>query len=114
MDDHAGLRQHAPMRPVDMQPIGNELAIKWDDGSETYLRLEAMRRACPCAGCQGEMDVMGHLHKGPEQTLTPTSFQLAGLQTVGSYAVQPIWADGHNTGIFTFEFLRELAGRTAR
>ena len=36
--------------------IGNELAIAWSDGSETYLGLEALRKACPCASCQGEPD----------------------------------------------------------
>ncbi len=53
------------MNPVDIQILGDELAIKWDDGQESYLRLETLRRACPCAGCKGEMDVMGQLHTGP-------------------------------------------------
>src|SRR3989454_8949279 len=47
------------MRPMDLQPIGDELAIKWDDGSESFISLEKLRRACPCAGCKGEADIMG-------------------------------------------------------
>jgi DUF971 family protein len=109
VDGRSGLRHFTAMRPVDMQPIGGELAIKWEDGSESYLRLEALRRACPCAGCQGEVDVLGRLHKGPEQTLSADSFRLAGLQTVGGYAVRPVWGDGHSAGLFTFEYLRRLA-----
>jgi DUF971 family protein len=96
------------MRPVDIQQIGEELAVKWADGSESFLRLERLRRACPCAGCQGEVDIMGQLHKGPEQKLTPASFQLRRLDWVGTYGVQPAWADGHASGIFTFEQLRRL------
>jgi DUF971 family protein len=96
------------MRPVDLQPIGEELAIKWEDGSEGFIRLENLRRACPCAGCKGEVDVMGQLHRGPERPLRPESFQLVRLVPVGGYAIQPIWADGHNSGLFAFEYLRRL------
>ncbi len=57
------------MRPLDIQTIGQELAIKWDDGSESFVLLEKLRRHCPCAGCKGEVDVMGNVYKGPDQTL---------------------------------------------
>jgi len=97
------------MKPLDIQPIGQEIAIKWDDGSESYIPLEKLRRACPCAGCKGERDVMGNLYKGPNRPFTPASFQLRDLVRIGTYAVQPIWADGHNTGLFSWEYLREVA-----
>ena len=96
------------MRPIDLQVIGQELAIKWDDGGEGFVRLETLRRHCPCAGCKGEMDVLGNLYKGPEQPLTPPAFQLERLVQVGGYGVQPVWADGHTTGIFSFDYLRRL------
>jgi DUF971 family protein len=99
------------MRPVDVQPIGNELAIKWDDGTESFISLENFRRACPCARCKGERDVMGNLYKGPEQQLGPVAFNLRGLAWVGTYAIQPTWADGHATGIYSFEYLREITSR---
>ena len=99
------------MRPIDIQTIGEELAVKWDDQSESYVRLDKLRRSCPCAGCQGEVDVLGQLHKGPEQPLTSASFQLQSLERVGTYGLQPVWADGHATGIFTFEYLRRVAGK---
>src|SRR5215468_8503630 len=97
------------MRPVDIQQIGEELAIKWDDGSESFLSLEKLRRHCPCAGCKGERDIMGNLYKGPERPLVATSFQLRSLAKIGTYGVQPAWADGHDTGIFSFEYLKEVA-----
>jgi len=98
------------MHLVDIQQIGGELAIKWDNGSENFITLENLRRACPCAGCMGERDIMGQLHKGPEKTLSPRSFQLARLEMVGGYGVQPVWGDGHGSGIFSFDYLRRLAG----
>jgi len=100
------------MQMLDFQVIGSELAIKWVDGVESFLPLEELRRHCPCAGCKGEMDVMGNVHKGPEMKLIQASFHLRRIERVGSYALQPIWADGHTTGLYSFEFLRTL-GRGA-
>ena len=96
------------MHPADIQQIGGELAIKWDDGRESFIPLESLRRHCPCAGCQGERDILGNLYKGPGQPLTPRSFQLMRVVNVGGYAIQPVWADGHDTGIFSFDYLRKL------
>ena len=96
------------MQPLDIQPIGQELAIRWDDGSESYIPLEKLRRACPCAGCKGEIDVMGQVHRAPEIPLSAHSFQLRRIARVGTYAIQPVWADGHGTGIYSFEYLRGL------
>ena len=96
------------MRPVDLQPIGKELAVKWDDGGEDFIPLEKLRRSCPCAGCKGEMDILGNVYQNPEKTLTPKAFELVRIVSVGGYAVQPVWADGHNSGIYSFEYLRHL------
>jgi DUF971 family protein len=96
------------MRPADIQQIGDELAIKWDDGSESYIKLERLRRHCPCAGCKGEVDIMGTLYKGPDRPLSPPAFQLVRLPTVGGYAVQPLWGDGHSTGLYSFDYLQRL------
>ena len=98
------------MRPLDIQPIGDELAIKWDDGSESFIRLESLRRCCPCAGCQGEADILGNVYKNPDRKLTPPAFQLVRLVKIGGYAIQPVWADGHATGIYSFDYLRRVAG----
>jgi DUF971 family protein len=97
------------MRPLDIQQIGQELAIKWEDGREDFLSLASLRRACPCAGCKGERDIMGNLYKGPDQPLTERSFELRELKRVGTYAVQPVWGDGHGTGLYSFEYLRNVA-----
>ena len=96
------------MRPVDLQPIGNEVAIKWEDGSESFIPLEKLRRGCPCAGCRGEVDVMGHVYKNAERPLPAQAFQLVRINRVGGYAVQLVWGDGHDTGLFSFEYLKRL------
>jgi DUF971 family protein len=97
------------MRPLDLQQIGSELAIKWEDGLESFIPLERLRQRCPCAGCMGEKDIMGNVYKNPAQKLSPRAFILTRLEPVGGYAIKPIWADGHATGIYSFDYLRRLA-----
>ena len=97
------------MRPIDIQHIGTELAVKWDDGREDFISLEKLRRACPCAGCKGEIDILGNVYKNPEKPLAPNAFELVKISSVGGYAIQPAWADGHNTGIYSYEYLRRVA-----
>ena len=96
------------MRPVDIQQIGAEVAVKWDDGSESFIPLKTLRRACPCAGCKGEVDIMGNLYKGPDVELPPTAFELKRIDTVGGYAIQPVWGDGHSTGLYSFDYLKRV------
>ncbi|MBX3743955.1 MAG: DUF971 domain-containing protein [Verrucomicrobiae bacterium] len=96
------------MRPLDLQVVGNELAIRWEDGTESFIPLETLRRHCPCASCGGERDIFGNVYRGPERPLTPAGMTLVRLEPVGGYAVQPIWGDGHNTGLFSYEYLRRL------
>jgi DUF971 family protein len=102
------LNYNQRVRPLDIQTIGEELAIKWDDGGESFVPLEKLRRHCPCAGCKGEVDVMGNVYKGPGRRLDARAFQLVRIANVGSYAIQPVWADGHATGIFSFAYLRRV------
>jgi DUF971 family protein len=55
------------------------------------------------------VDIMGNLHIGPARQLTPAAFQLRKLGWVGTYGIQPVWGDGHGSGIFSFEMLQALA-----
>lgn len=96
------------LEPVNIQPIGDELAIAWSDGTESFLDFERLRRACPCAGCGGEPDVLGDVQR-PQVSYAPSSFELRGWSVVGGYALQPTWGDGHGTGLYSFDYLRRLA-----
>jgi DUF971 family protein len=95
------------LAPTNIQQIGDELAISWNDGGESFFKLETLRRACPCAGCGGEPDVLGRILR-PDVTYRGESFQLLGFDLIGGYALQPRWADGHGTGIYSFTYLRRL------
>ncbi|TMA13633.1 MAG: DUF971 domain-containing protein [Deltaproteobacteria bacterium] len=58
------------------------------------------RGYCPCAACQG--------HGGGIKFVSVSNAQLAEISAVGNYAIEFCWQDGHNTGIYTFEYLRSL------
>jgi len=88
--------------------IGTEFALSFADGREIYLQLPLLRRACPCASCQGEPDALGRVVK-PKVEHGPRAFDLMKFDRVGGYALQPFWADGHSTGIYSFTYLLNLA-----
>ena len=95
------------LSPSNIAVIGNELAIAWSDGRETFLSFESLRRACPCAACCGEPDALGNVF-APEVRYQPASFEMRGWALIGGYAWQPTWGDGHATGLYTFTYLRKL------
>jgi DUF971 family protein len=101
-----------PLVLTNVQLIGNELALQWGDGVESYLALERLRRACPCAVCGGEPDVLGNISR-PDVIYVPASFELVGWQLIGGYALQPRWGDGHSTGLYSFQYLRRLAATSS-
>jgi DUF971 family protein len=94
---------------TNIQLIGTDLAIVWNDGMESYFPLEPLRKACPCATCAGEPDVTGEVVR-PLVSYNEKSFTLRTWKMTGGYALQPIWADGHDTGLYSFQYLRKLGG----
>src|ERR1700732_56624 len=99
------------LEPRNFQLIGEEFAVQWNDGAESYFQLERLRRACPCAACGGEPDVLGNIigSRRGGMSYSDNSFELAGFQIVGGYALQPTWRDGHSTGIYSFQYLRRIS-----
>lgn len=91
-----------------MAVVGDELALVLADGFEAFLPFPMLRRACPCAACQGEPDAMGRVVR-PRVEHGQGAFEIRGIQPVGGYALQLTWADGHASGIYTFDYLRKLA-----
>jgi DUF971 family protein len=97
------------VQPKDIQHIGQELAIQWSDGRESFIPLETLRRFCPCAGCMGEKDIFGTVYRAPDRPYSARAFELVRCVPVGSYAIQPQWGDGHASGIYTWDWLHRVA-----
>ena len=87
--------------------IGDELALSFADGFEAYLSLPLLRRACPCAACQGEPDALGRVIR-PRVEHGAKAYELQKFETVGGYAIQLFWGDGHSTGIYSYTYLQKL------
>jgi len=92
--------------------IGSELALSFSDDTEAYISLPLLRRACPCANCQGEPDALGRVVR-PVVEHGPRAFDLVKFQGVGGYAIQLFWGDGHSSGIYSYPYLLRLAGISA-
>ncbi len=95
------------------EPIGIEadrgqgtLTVDWADGHRSVYGAEYLRWACPCAVCQGEWGRPGVL--STIQTLPADEYSMTDLTAVGTYAVMPVWASGHSSGIYSFEYLRSI------
>jgi len=89
----------APPESIVLHAKSRVLELSWPDGSVHRLPFELLRVYSPSA------EVQGH---GPGQEVLQTgkrNVTLLGLDPVGNYAVQPDFSDGHNTGIFTWEYL---------
>ncbi|PTY00508.1 DUF971 domain-containing protein [Opitutus sp. ER46] len=96
--------------PTNVQVIGNEVAIVWDDGVESYFDFEKLRAASPSAANQGERDILGNQYggDGPKKF---SGVQVVSWERVGNYAIRFDFSDGHNSGLYSFEYLRELGGQ---
>jgi DUF971 family protein len=101
-----------------VNPIGVELdesaqvmRIRWDDGHLGEWGWLTLRRACPCALCAGEGNLPGVVTL--ETIFTPQQTTMERVKWIGRYALAPIWADGHDTGLFTYQKLCQCAQHRA-
>jgi DUF971 family protein len=85
-----------------------KLYIKWEDESESTISLKYLRDECPCAGCKGETILLKTYRPAKPSVLTPEMYKIKNIETVGDYAIQITWEDGHSTGIYSWEYLGEL------
>jgi DUF971 family protein len=94
--------------PTNVQVIGDEVAIAWSDGAETYLTAAKLRAASPSAETQGERDILGQ-HYGGNGPKDFAQVRVLGWERVGNYALRFDFSDGHRTGLYSYDYLRRLA-----
>jgi len=97
------------LAPEEIQIVGDEVAIRWTDGSETFFESARLRAASPSAETQGERDILGNLYGGNGQSKFP-GVVVQGWAQVGNYALRFEFSDGHRTGLYSYDYLRKLAG----
>ena len=96
--------------PIDVQIIDRTLAIRWSDEREDYYDSELLRAISPSADNLGEADFFGNIHGGDPRTSYPGVLVVA-WEKIGNYALRLTFNDGHNTGYFTYRYLRLIADK---
>ena len=104
----AGLQAHTPM-PTALTLHGQtrRLEIVFDDGAHFFIPFELMRVFSPSA------EVKGH---GPGQETVQTgkrAVSIVEVVSVGHYAIQPTFSDGHDSGIYSWDLLYEMGAKQA-
>lgn len=101
------------IKPLDIKVYKEklEMVVKWDDGHESVYPFSLLRSGCPCAMCRGGHEYM-------RSTPDPKVFEFeysdkpeTHIETVlptGSYGITIVWEDGHDYGIYKWQYLREL------
>jgi DUF971 family protein len=111
-----------PITPLEIRRAGSHgLTIAWSDGNTQELSSEVLRRNCPCAGCRearGDEShakpLTGERASGKKRSLAivqntlQEELDLSTIWGVGQYALGIRWGDGHDSGIYTFEYLKSL------
>ena len=80
------------------------LGIEWSDGHKAVYPIRVLRQRCPCAACTDEWT--GQLRLKPDDI--PLLIRVDDIQPVGRYAFRFVWSDGHDSGIYSYPFLRQL------
>ena len=95
-----------------------KLEIDWQDGTRCTYTLSLLRTMCPCAQCRmvrdgnDPHDISPAPKRKPLLTILPGNFSekivVKDAKLVGNYALKIEWSDGHDSGIYSFEYLREI------
>jgi DUF971 family protein len=78
-------------------------SITWSDGTQSDLPHAVLRGYCPCATCQG--------HSGTVKYIPGGNLELVTIKRVGNYALGLGWGDGHDSGIYAYDYLYDLGER---
>lgn len=92
--------------PTEIARLEKERAVQitWDDGHAGVYPNDYLRAKCSCASCVDEWTRQPLISQGS----IPTDIKIEDLSLVGRYAIRIHWSDGHETGIYPFDYLREL------
>lgn len=91
-------------QPLEIRPlmVSKVMEVDWADGHTSRYSFERLRVECPCADCKGHSPEQAKVITGKE------GIGITNIEPVGNYAVKLYFEDGHNTGIYSWEYLRHL------
>jgi DUF971 family protein len=110
--------QGEPVTPSRLNLKKDEkLEVEWSDGSRSVYPISLLRGMCPCAACktEREQDAKEKAQKKPALKILSGDHSrplaVVHAELVGGYAIRLDWSDGHGTGIYSWQYLREIAPR---
>lgn len=98
---------------ISVSTARREMRILWQDGHESAYPFDLLRRECPCALCNDQRGKSSGT-AGPSLTvlsgpvLKAGEVQVKEVSPVGRYAINFVWSDGHDSGIYAFDYLRSI------
>lgn len=101
------------MAPESIKLNKNRLEIEWNDKQKISIGLEYLRNQCPCADCKGEQILTTPMRPVKRTADNPEMYKIKDIQLMGNYGIKIFWGDGHNTGVYNWEYLKELANGEA-
>lgn len=117
--DYAGSTMDAVPVALTKHEGGRAVDIQWSDGVEQRLPARLLRDKCPCATCREKKAAAAKQSQTGIRSLNILSpaelqpLQVTGMTPAGSYAYNIAFSDGHGSGVYTLEYLRELTGPSA-
>lgn len=99
------------MKPkkIKLDKKNEKLILDWDGENSSEISLKYLREECPCANCKGETILLKTIRPPRIQYSNAKMFEIKNLEPVGSYGLKVVWNDGHDTGIYSWDYLKTLA-----
>lgn len=110
------MRSHTTPVRLDLKK-DEKLEIEWQDGVRSTYTVSLLRSMCPCAICRQIRDERSIGTKKSRLTILPGNYsrplQVVSAELVGNYALRIEWSDEHGSGIYSFEYLREIISKNS-
>ncbi len=107
------MSSHSTPTIISLKGDQQALVLEWSDGHKARIAWHVLRSRCPCATCRSKRAEPPAAAPSPLTILTPQEAaptRAIAMHPVGNYAYQIEFSDGHNTGIYSLELLREIGG----
>ncbi len=96
------------MKPSKIQVKSGNIILTFPDSGEKTISLQYFRDECPCAGRKGETILLRTYRPAGPKIITPDTYKIAAITPVGEYAIQIKWKDGHDSGIYSWDYILTL------
>ncbi len=99
---------------VDVSNSDQIFTVKWEDGHTSDFSLFGLRKNCPCVACRGGHDKMGSFEPELFKVKPTRTYKILKAEPVGNHALKITWDDGHNSGMYRWDLLRQMDEAASR